>query len=228
MIDAEYLISHGTFIQLPFNGEYLDYSKYNSDITKFPIEDDSTYKTWALNAHHFKPFYHIKHTLPILNMMFDFGFDLSHFDNIKRTSKDGYDISYLKPKNNFLFNVYWYTRNEVTILVNYDFLISCNLEKREKDGIGNVTEYHAQYRYPHSCSRIVNNTIDNNRILFISGDSQFIPIVPVLACYFKEVWMYDNRNNGHYLERLENTNVTDILFETGATNYTKYIKNNLL
>ena len=44
--------------------------------------------------------------------------------------------------------------------------------------------------------------------MFVSGDSQIIPDIPVLACYFREVWYFDNRTGYTTSKRDKNNNYT--------------------
>lgn len=228
MVDNElrqWLIDNAKVVQLPFNGKYLDYSSTALDgrIIKLPLVEGSTYKTWKLNEHHFQPFYHFDYILPTLDAVLDFGFDMDDFDIIERKSSDGkYDTSYLKPKKNYYYNIFGYTAKSNYLFVNYDIISSCTIEDKY------LTEYHRTYCFPHMCSKIVNNTLEGPaRTLFISGDSQLIPDIPVLSCYFKTIYYFDNRTNTSFINRLMNETVIDVLFAIGAAGPKKYLEHNL-
>lgn len=40
-----------------------------------------------------------------------------------------------------------------------------------------------------------------------------IPDIPPIACYFKEVWYMDNRDNGRFSEMYKDIEFTDVIFE---------------
>ena len=73
--------------------------------------------------------------------------------------------------------------------------------------------FHRLYKGGHRCSRIINETIDNDRKILISGDSFMIPLVPILACYFKEVVLMDNRTAKSQAEYFENIDFDIVCFE---------------
>ena len=83
------------------------------------------------------------------------------------------------------------------------------------------------YRYPHECSRIINKDVDSNRILLVSGDSQMIPDISVLACYFKEVWYFDNRANVKAEDILKEGEFTDVLIELNCSDIKQYTETNI-
>ena len=77
------------------------------------------------------------------------------------------------------------------------------------------------------CSRIVNKTTTSNRILVLSCDSQMIPIIPVLSCYFKEIWALDNRSHHSFINEINIDEVTDVLIAGGFGPESKYLDTNL-
>lgn len=83
------------------------------------------------------------------------------------------------------YTIYGYEYDEIHDC-EYDGLLSFGIKKQR-------SPYHDLYRYPHSCSRIVNHSVKNGKRLFVSGDSQILPSVPMLSCYFEEVLYSDNR-----------------------------------
>ena len=218
------LTDNPTVIQFPANYKYKNYNV--EGIVKLPIVEKSCYDTWAANNHHFKPAYHLEYTLPTLENLIHFNYSPDDFTKAERQS-EGYDTSYLVPKqDNLSFNVDWYNYDKHSENVPYSFIANCT--EPEYWECKPMTDYHRMYAYPHSCSHIVNNTITStNRTLFISGDSQMIPVIPILCCYFREIYYFDNRNNKSYIKNVDITKVTDKLFCLGFDNQSKYYTNNL-
>lgn len=216
----KWVVERAKYLIVPNKGRY---EKYSPDIEekalKVPLVLDSTYGTWSFNEHHFKPFYHFDYILPYIDKLFGFGFSESDFRKVDRKSGI-YDTTYLSPLKNFNFDVYGFSKDEHFTGVNYSFLTS---------GLSG-TDYHKQYRYFHECSRIINNSIDSSRILFVSGDSTLIPDIPVLACYFKEVWYFDNRDGRNHIKHLGEVdkNRIEVLFQVGFAGIENYSNINLL
>ena len=73
------------------------------------------------------------------------------------------------------------------------------------------TDYHHLYRGAHACSRVINETIDNDRKIFVSGDSMMIPAIPILCCYYKEVVYMDNRDGVSHKDYFENDVFDEVL-----------------
>ena len=218
-MNSDDIIKNAKIIQ--FQNTSYGYKSYDiDDVVKLPLSQ-LTYKGWALNDHHLTTEYHRKYTLPKLNEIFNFNYNEDDFI-LKENIINGHDISNLWPKQELIFDVNGFMEEETIINTHFNSLVSCNLTEK------NLTDFHKLYRYPHQCSRIINKTITNDRSLFISGDSQMIPNIAILACYFKEVWYFDNRKNGKSLKKeYENKEFSDILIEIGFNNKEKYFKDNL-
>ena len=186
MIKQE-ILNKAIYIQFPYNNEsYKDYSSYNKIINLLPIiknKNDILYNNIKDDAHHYTTKYHRHYVLPLLNNLFNFNFDLNDF-NIKKIISDKADFSYLEPKHNYNYIIEDFQTN-TKIEGNYNILLKPTFFK--------TPAYRSLYRFPHSCSKIINKDIKNNKKIFISGDSQMIPDIPVLASYYKEVWYFDNR-----------------------------------
>ena len=185
----EDILEKAKYILFPYMNKIYDesyLSLVNSTIIKLPIikddNNDIMYDKMPTNKHHYTMYYHINYVIPILNKLFNFGFNINDFNLINYDTKYG-DLSYLKPKEKFHFNVICFTDNTNEIL-EYEDLKPIN---------NNEISYRDLYRFPHKCSKIINLSKNNNKKIFISGDSQSIPDIPLLACYYKEVWYFDNR-----------------------------------
>ena len=53
-----------------------------------------------------------------------------------------------------------------------------------------------------------------------------IPIIPVLACYFKEIWALDNRSRQEFIKDINIDEVTDVLIAGGFNTEGKYLNDN--
>lgn len=189
----EEIVSMAKYVQFPYvNETYKDI--YDSrEVTRIPLASgyDPLYSKTVNDKHHYTTRYHMEHVLPLLNSVFGFGYDRSDFDLVKHVVDEG-DYTHLSPKKKMKFDLYLYDRKEgedITRAVDFD-----DLHGSELYGRSAAHRYWGLYRYAHRCSRILNrNQPLTGRKLFISGDSQIVPDIPVLACYFREVWYFDNR-----------------------------------
>ena len=203
----------------PNKGRYANFNKFPEETIKFPIIEDSMYGTYPLNKHHFKPFYHIQYVLPILCESLNIPYDINDFNVIEKF-EGKHDISYLEFKKECYFDLHDMINDEKYENVDFSYLRKCDL----KDD--SINEYHRIFRYPHRCGHIINKTINNDRILVISCDSQMIPIMPVLACYFKEIWHLDNRQNKEVIKHIDPSKVTDVVVVGGFNEEEKYTVKN--
>jgi len=218
----EEILKIAKFIQFPLNyTTYFECGNVEKEVNKLPLPDKGMmYDTWSLNNNHFTPEYHRKYVIPLLVKLFDINFNENDFV-VDKKEYENFDISILKPKENFIFDVIGYTSNKHNENVDWSFLTT--RINRPSD----ITEYHSLYVYSHECSRIINKTINSNRKLFISGDSQLIPHIAFLACFFKEVWFFDNRKKLNLANKWKNVNFTDVLIELNNKKIESYTKVNL-
>lgn len=212
------IIENATYVQFPkLDQTYRLYSSLEGkNIIKLPTTD-MLYKTWKMNEHHYTTQYHREIVYPIWAELFGFEYDPNNYHLIKKES-DEYDISMLVPNKEYNFDVECFDRNETMSNVSYEKLIN---------GTVGPTDYHSLYLYPHMCSKIVNNTIDNNRKLFISADSQMIPSIAFLAQHFKETYHFDNRTTKSFKDIIESVDYTNILFALWDSSIDRYVNYNL-
>ena len=218
----EELISAARFIQFPNskNG-YRNYSLPGSPaITRLPLTD-RMYTTWPLNSNHFQTSYHIDTVLPVIAEVLDIPSPCDFFEIDERKSENGFDISVLTPRKDVIFDMYGLSTDETFLDVGYDFLTHSHLTAN------GLTEYHKLYRFPHLCSKIINKSTTSSRTLFISGDSQMIPDIATLACYFRELWYMDNRTNKSFSELYKDICFTDVLVALNNNAESFYLDLNL-
>ena len=212
----EELLDKAIYIQYPLN--YSTYKQYDvgKEIHKLPLpERGMMYNGWQYNINHFVPTYHRKYSLPLLEELFKFGYDENDFI-LKERKFNWYDLSILYPKKEQKYEIYGFNDNEHFDNLSYDDIMT------SKAKFINATAYHKQYKYPHSSSRLINKTLESNRVLFISGDSHMIPDVLVLSCYFKEIWYMDNRDKLSLGDKWKNITFTDVLIELNWMNQEQY------
>ncbi len=216
----EELIRKAKYIQFPFFGKYKEYDV--NCIHKLPYHGVcDVYGKWKVNEHHFTTEYHKKYVIPLLCELLELTFNPNDFILIERKHRD-FDISFLKPTKEYKYEVYGYTRNEHFYDLSFDDITTNNSTKKD------ITEYHRLYKYGHECSRLINKTINNERKLFISGDSQLIPDIPFLSCFFKEVWFFDNREKNILKDKYNEYDFSDVLIELGYGTYNDYMVKNFM
>lgn len=223
-----------TFIAFPVDDKYGVYDIDN--INRLPVSDDTyKYKGWKENGHHYTTQYHRDIVIPKICELFGVDFDFQrdfHLDSYTMYVKhednpseiNHIDLSMPIPNNGPKYDVYSFVDDKWDYGCNYEDLIHTHKNERQK------TEYHTLYKYGHCCSKIINKTIDSDRKLLIDGDSQIIPSIMPLSCYFKEVWYFDNRTDltgkrMYFEKELNKGNFTDILIQFWFYKLEFYINN---
>ena len=216
------LLEKALYIQFPLSRNvYKEYNVDGKDIIRLPLPSDGMmYNGWHLNSNHFVPLYHREYVLPLLDKLLCLGVDYNDFVLIDRRSGK-FDISLYVPKSEYVFEAYGFTRGE-----HIDGLCFSDLISNSSKG-GDITDYHRQFIYAHECSRIINKSVNNGRRLFISGDSQLIPDIAFLCCFFDEVWYFDNRRGLVLSDRWKDIEFTDVLIELNCNPLSRYIGDNL-
>lgn len=184
-------------------------------IIDLPNKENSNYLNFSLNGNHFIPEYHKEVVIPKLEELLDFKVDDSFVWTIRKVNNGNSDLGFYRPvnPNNYMFSAYCITTGEEKE-GNFDILTTC------VDTEPSHTDYHRVYCYPHRCSRIINLTNDTDRRLLLCGDSQLLPEIALLACFFKEVWYLDKRyGNFSAKELFKNIEFTHVLFEVGGSSF---------
>lgn len=199
---------------------YADESVFNIDDTaKFVYSKENVmdfrqfnlrrYEEYPKNCHHIRTECYYKIIIPHLARLWDFPWNPNDFDyEWIQTEVPGLLMENAVPKTDFKFS----------LSIDHEFFDNGNYKILqcfgEKEPYGNPeTMFHRLYKGGHKCSRIINETIDNDRKILISGDSFMIPLVPILACYFKEVVLMDNRTTTSQAEYFENIDFDIVCFE---------------
>lgn len=196
----EEILSIAKSIEFPQDGK-----RYHHKVDKpLPETDAMLYKGWSLNDHHFTTEYHRRFVLPTLEELFHFGYKEEDFKLVEKMYEK-FDISYLIPILDKKFTAECYTCGEKSDILDFGGLFGWGNKK------AGITDYHRLYKYGHECSRVINLSDNSGRIIFVSGDSQMIPSIPVLCYYFKEVWYFDNRYARSFADNFKDVNFSDCL-----------------
>lgn len=219
----EEMLNKAIYIQYCLgNKTYKDFGIASDKIYKLPIvEGKMMYDGWKLNTHHFTTDYHMKYSIPLFKETLKLDYNRNDFILKERYSGE-YDLSMLKPKKNYEYEAYGYTRGEHFDSLSFDEITSNDSNSAE------ITDYHRLYKYSHECSRLINKTLNNDRKLFISGDSQMIPNIAFLSCFFKEVWYFDNRKKLKLSDKYKDINFSDILIELNSDAKNDYMIRNFM
>jgi len=170
---------------------------------------------YKCNEHHLYPSNFYKMILPLMNLYIkNLNFNMNDFELVDYFSEDKrHDLSYLVPKNKdmkFTFS------KEGKVLSEHGDFSSLNFVNEVWDdttGYEINSNYHKLFRGSHSCCKIINETIDNDKKLLVTGDSMLIPAIPILCCYYKEVVFLDNRNSKSNKQYFENVVFDDVIIE---------------
>lgn len=224
------ILDKAIYVQFPFRkNTFKEYPEINEHQVHRFSTNETRYDGMKKNEHHFTTAYHYKYVTPKLLELLGYTFNENDFTlkkNIINENGVKYDLSYLMPKKDYKFSVTSFN-HDITYNCSFDGLMFNNQVK----GFTWITPYHKLYALPHECSRVKNKTLRNGRKLLISGDSQMIPEIPILACYFEEVWYFDNREDLSFKDILEKQNFTDVIFALyaggGFDRYTKKILSNI-
>lgn len=75
--------------------------------------------------------------------------------------------------------------------------------------------YHKLYKYSHKCEVLENLGENNGKTILISHDSQMIPIIPIIAKYYKKIISLDNRFSYSMIDflNIKDEHIDDVLFE---------------
>lgn len=209
----EEILNKAVYIQFPLQKSDSDpraipdtYKEHDIEgIIKLPPSGGMLYKGWISNRHHYTTEYHKKYVIPLLVDILNIEYNESDFTWPSRVSGK-FDVTIPVPIRDYKFSVTCFDENK-TEEVDYNGLVTA-----PKD----VTEFHRLFRFSHRNSRTINLTIDNDRKLFISGDSQLVPDIGFLCCFFKEVWYLDNRHKLPLYEKFKDINFDKVLIEMFA------------
>lgn len=191
------------------------------------ILDLEYYDGWKDNEHHITTKSHYNILCPFFSYVVKtFNFDFDDFIEVPFFSADfKHDVSYLKPKSDFRFTMN-INGKDIGSGLTFDEIQNINYVHSDA---AYYSEYHRLFRGSHTCCSVINETIDNENTIFVSGDSMMIPILPIFCCYYKELVFMDNRDGLSHKEYYEGKTFDEILlcFFEGST-FNKVLGINLL
>lgn len=219
----EEILNNAKYIQFPLlGGSFQDYSQCGKDIVKLPLTKDDQYLTWQMNQHHVKTMSHFHKIMPVLSDLLKFNFNENDF-HIVNEMEGNHDVSYPYPNKEYRYDIRSLYRDEKFVNVPYEeFFVPTNSQR------GIITKYHKLYKYAHESSTVENLTNRNGRRLFILGDSQTIPLIPILSIYFEHISYLDNRNHVHVMDKLREINYTDTLVQLFSGTYDHYVRQQMI
>ena len=181
---------------------HLECSKPNEEtISKNVILNNCEYLTSKGNTHHYTTAYLFNEVMPLLAKYLHIDFNK---DDFQLVSYNGYDFHI--PKQDFNVAVFsadadkLFCKSKDLHDVKQVYLKKCP---------GTKTLYQTLYVFMHRTSIIINQDITNDRILVLNCDSMISPLIPILAKYFKEIIILDNRTQKSYRKFYMNANITD-------------------
>lgn len=236
--NAKYIILPESAVDNPAHPYVYDYSNITSNRLPEPKSED-LYLNSPGNAHHYTTEYHLNNTLPELNKLLNFSYDINDFYKIENVNSEG-DFSYLLPKQNKQYKTTsvkisevekekYYVR-PIIELINSNELVTVS-KCFDEDSFGSFiqTPYHRLYKFAHSSAVIENLGSNNGKTLLVSHDSHCIPVIPILANYYKCVIALDNRFGFDIKDTLiQDKQIDDCLFVLWENNGPdKYFVKNL-
>lgn len=171
-------------LHLEFTSKHNEFKSLNSGRILVKTCD---YRNEENNHHHYTNDFLFNEVLPIISEKLELNVNLTDFEKIKYETNFDYHV----PKNDKEVVVFSSTGRK---LKGYskDVLRDPN-KKYLSECPGAHTTYQTLYTFMHRCSSIFNLTTDSNRILLLNTDSMISPLVPILALYFKQTIVMDNR-----------------------------------
>lgn len=144
----------------------------------------------AGNEHHYLTSYTYDYVIPPLSLMFNFNFNRADF-NLKENIVGGGDFSYLVPKKDYKFTFEDFNTGEIFTDLVYDGgIVNTTIKEYATDN-----PFHNLFIGNHKCCKITNENAPIQKTILLSCDSQMIPSIPILCCYFRTVIHMDNRTS---------------------------------
>ena len=167
---------------------------------KFIIDaDESKYVNYVGNEHHWTTSYCWLEAIPKIFDALEIPFASESFKKVKFVWNDC-DFSYHQPIQEMKFEVEdFVTKNKIS--GSYDVLRNINLCPKLQYS---YSLYHMLFRLAHTSGVIKNLTTKTLSRLVVNCDSMAIPIIPILALFFKETLVIDKRtkDNPGYWKKL--------------------------
>ena len=154
---------------------------------KFIIDNDANkYVNYKNNVHHWTTDYCWKNVVPKLLNDCSIKLDSSKFKKVDFVWNNC-DFSYHEELAN--------SKYEVEDFANQDKYTGYHniLRNVNNSPFMQISLYHSLFVLSHKSGLIQNLSTDSNKTLVINCDSMAIPIIPILACFFRKILVVDNR-----------------------------------
>lgn len=142
--------------------------------------------------------------MPILASVLDIQFNKDDFTRIPYKTH----YSYYVPIHKFNVNVF---SSDKDILHGDNTILQDTASTYLSKCPCNRTAYHTLYVFMHRCSIIYNNDATNDKVLLLNCDSMISPLIPILAKYYHETIVLDNRSTRSTKYLYESKMITDYL-----------------
>jgi len=173
-------------------------------------QKDDCYDSF-LNYHHLKPKWHYEHTLPGLTVLLDLPYSCCDFEfieplhHIKHRKTQTYKVSaydaVLVDKQSTCFGDRYldtYRLEKTEMVMTSDELFNCDECYNSNMHQECYSDYHKIFKFAHQTCVLENTSADFDGIeqtLEISMDSMAIPVIPILARYYRKIIILDNRTD---------------------------------
>lgn len=172
----------------------------------FSMQADDRYVGYKGNFHHPKTSFVWNKIFPRFAQDFKLNLVPRRFSKSNYCDPSGkYDLSFHTPITNGEFIIQELGTDKILKGKHEDVLRSVT----NKNMYGGYTEYHSLFKLYHRCAKIDNLTSTSGRTLLLNVDSTSIPLIPLAACFFRTVYILDNRAGGENLKYIPLDTVTD-------------------
>ena len=138
-----------------------------------------TYSNYKINEHHLTTATIWNVVFPKFMKDFNIEYNINDYTYVKNY-QEGFDLSYHDYNKEMAIKV-------VSEGKEYDHLRDINGTQ--------LTAYHRLFVAPHSIAIVTNDKALTDRIIRLNCDSMIIPLIPLIAPYFKKIYVYDYRGN---------------------------------
>ena len=156
------------------------------NMTKLLVNDNDKYMSYKNNVHHWTTQYCWKTVIPLILSQFSINIDTIIFKKIMYVWNDC-DFSYHEPISAIKYQLQDFSTGQ-----NYtgdDVLRNINNCPHLE-----ISLYHSLCRLAHKSGKISNFSLNSHRKLVVNCDSMAIPIIPILANFFDQMLVIDNRS----------------------------------
>lgn len=191
-------------------GLVVEMYRQNPDLMKIGTrvniinDDPELYRGWPGNDHHWTTETCWNRIIPDLCRDLDVDFNPDDFLCTAYISEK-WDVTFHTPKERLgnEFQVVKFEDPQTVKTGCHQDVLRC-LYDRDM-----FSRYQSLFSLWHKCGTIKNLSMKNGRRLLVNGDSEMIPIIPILASYFEEIMYLDNRTETSFSKMIDAYDFTD-------------------